>query len=448
MIGRLRDLLAGTDLRRRLAAVPGTLPASTVVSLAIDLGPGNADWLTLIPDQGDYWYWAQPDRGDYRLGLGQALGLASAGRQRFAALDHGFAGIAGHWHSAPGAQAFLGFAFDEEGDGDLPNAQLAVPTLLLRSHNGRASAVLSATASGVPQLPERLAAVLGPRRPPASLPALHWPRQPLAERAWQARVQAALRAIAAGQVDKVVLARAVTLPTPRPLAIAPLLAGLLQRQPDGTVYARGQGSRVFLGATPERLVTLHGGRAEADALAGTAWPGSAALDDEKNGREQDFVRHAVRHALAPLCVDLATDPAPEVVTAGPLTHLRSRIGGPVRPGIGLFDLIAALHPTPAVGGHPWPAARDWLRRHHEARGAWYSGGLGWIDPAGDGEVVVPLRCATRTADRVELQAGAGIVAGSDPARELAETEAKLATLRQLLAPAATGAEARQETGTR
>lgn len=448
MIARLRGLLGGTDLRRRLAAVPGTLPASTVVSIALDLGPGDADWLALIPDQGDYWYWAQPARGDHRLGLGQALGLASAGRQRFAALDHGFAGIAGHWHAAPGAQAFLGFAFDDDGDGELPNAQLAVPTLLLRSHHGRGSAVVSATAGELPQLPERLAALLGPRRPPAPLPALHWPPQTLAERAWQARVQAALRAIAAGQIDKVVLARAVTVPTTRPLGAAPLLAGLLRRQPDSTVYARGLGSRVFLGATPERLVTLDAGRAEADALAGTAWPGSAALDDEKNGREQDFVRHAVHHALAPLCVALAADPAPEVVTAGPLTHLRSRIGGPVRPGTGLFDLVAALHPTPAVGGHPGPAARDWLRRHREVRGGWYSGGLGWIDPAGDGAVVVPLRCATLSADRVELQAGAGIVAGSDPARELAETNAKLATLRQLLAPAATGVDARQETGTR
>jgi isochorismate synthase EntC len=94
----------------------------------------------------------------------------------------------------------------------------------------------------------------------------------------------------------------------------------------------------------------------------------------------------------------------------------------------LFELLRALHPTPAVGGFPEPAALAWLAAHGERRAAWYSGGIGSLAPDGDGEIAVPLRSALLHGQWIELQAGAGIVDGSDPSQELAETEAKFATL--------------------
>lgn len=115
-------------------------------------------------------------------------------------------------------------------------------------------------------------------------------------------------------------------------------------------------------------------------------------------------------------------------SAGRLSHLRNKISVHVRPGCSLFDLIASLHPTPAVGGWPTADARDWLKRHGEVRTAWYSGGFGWLDSAGNGDIAVALRSALIDGDRIELQAGAGIVAGSQALTELAETEAKFGTL--------------------
>ena len=115
-------------------------------------------------------------------------------------------------------------------------------------------------------------------------------------------------------------------------------------------------------------------------------------------------------------------------SAGRLSHLRNKITVDVRPGCSLFDLIASLHPTPAVGGWPHAAARNWLAAHGEVRTAWYSGGFGWLDSAGNGDIAVALRSALIDGERIELQAGAGIVAGSQPLIELAETEAKFGTL--------------------
>jgi isochorismate synthase EntC len=99
----------------------------------------------------------------------------------------------------------------------------------------------------------------------------------------------------------------------------------------------------------------------------------------------------------------------------------------------IFDLLRAVHPTPAVGGFPTAAALDWLAAHGERRSGWYSGGFGSVRPNGDGEFSVALRSALIEGSRLELQAGAGIVAGSDPAQELAETEAKFGTLLAALA---------------
>ncbi|MGB0126340.1 MAG: chorismate-binding protein, partial [Rhodocyclaceae bacterium] len=192
-------------------------------------------------------------------------------------------------------------------------------------------------------------------------------------------------------------------------------------------------------------VSLVNGVASADALAGTAWVGSSPdaglgsprlLSDDKNGREQGLVVDAVSAALRSVCDDLQVPPAPEVLRLRGLQHLRSRVQGRVKPGVGLFDLVARLHPTPAVGGVPTAAAQQWLRRQGEQRRAWYSGGVGWIAPNGDGEVCVALRCALITGREAELYAGAGIVPGSVPEEELAETEAKLGPMLDALARAA------------
>ncbi len=435
MIARLRTLLRSPDFARQLARRALDLPSAALLSLNLDLGDSPRDWLDQLPEEAIYWYRAQPEKACFLLGLGQAVHLASRGRDRFAALQHALSGTTRHWHYDRQPTAFLGFAFFDQGGGDLPNALLSIPALLLECRAGQCSATLTTLAGNHPSAVEHWLALLQPITS-RLLPAIPRRRpQPLPDRAWLARVQAALRDIAAERLDKVVLTRSATLTADRPFPVAATLRHLVTQQPASTVYAYGDGQRSFLGASPEQLLSLRCGELEADALAGTAWQGSRQLDDEKNAREQALVSQAVRHALAPLCRNLQQAPQPEAVAAGTVTHLRSRIRGQLRPEVQLFDALHALHPTPAVGGTPTTAALHWLRNHHEERSAWYTGGIGIVGPDGDGEITVALRSALLSGQQAELHAGAGIVAGSDPIQEFAETEAKFRTMLDALQPA-------------
>ncbi|MBA3998035.1 MAG: hypothetical protein C0466_12835 [Candidatus Accumulibacter sp.] len=471
---RLLDAPLLARLRERLrAALPdggdaaGVAESSDNGLLSITL-PLDADldacWQAADFTRSHVVGWAQPANGETRLALGYAMIFGTAGPARFAALQAAFAGIAPYWRHDDSARtghapaAHLGFAFDEEahdcnaeGLCELPNARLVVPAILLQARDGQCSATFSCAVRDADTAIERWQAELAaasrsrPRALPASLPRLARRRAtPLAERAFLARVRAALADIAGGRLAKVVLTRSTRIDAGRNIVPAQLLAALAARHPECTIYGVGQHGRCFVGATPERLVALDAGIVRADALAGTAWRGDdhartepselspqarqPALQDDKNGREQQLVVDAVRAALAPLCASLDAPQPPEVLQVRELQHLRTGIVGRVRAGVGLFDLIARLHPTPAVGGTPGADARRWLRAHRERRAAWYTGGIGWIDRAGDGEIAVALRCACIDGAQAELFAGAGIVAGSDPQQELAETEAKFGPL--------------------
>ncbi|MDP2882237.1 MAG: chorismate-binding protein [Azonexus sp.] len=434
MIHALRRCLSAPATLARLEALAVGAPASAPVSLRVSLGRGTTDWLPLLPADAPYWYRARPDHHEYRLAIGHALHVSSAGPNRLAALDNAFAGFCRDWRRNGPAFAFAGFAFDAGNNAPLPNALLAIPTILLESLAGECSVTLSVPAGRLAQAaaewPHWLAAPAI-----ASAPPQH-PGRPetLAERAWIARVNAALRDIEAGRVDKIVLARSRKIEADAPFSAATVLSQLLAQQPSSLVYAYGNSLHSFVGATPERLVRLAGTRVDADALAGTSWPGSLALSETKNRREQALVVQAICAALAPFCEKPPlAEPAREHA-AGQLLHLRSRVAAIVRPGTTLFELVRALHPTPAIGGFPVAAALAWLAEHHEQRSGWYSGGIGLLTPDGDGEFSVALRSALLAGNTAELQAGAGIVTGSDAQHELAETTAKLGTVLAALIP--------------
>ena len=429
MLNTLRQRLAGPDVARQLQALAAGAPASAPLSLTLELGHHAApDWLAALPASAPFWYQACPAQGSFRLGIGHALQVTSAGPNRFAALDNAFAGLASHWRHNGAPRAFCGFAFDDSSQAPLPNALLALPAILLETCDGRCLATLSTPADKVAQAPALWQRLLAPTRHPARYRLLPPADRSLADRAWIARVHAALRAIAEQRLDKIVLTRKMMLQAAGPIAAAQLLRSLLDQQPDSLIYAHGNGSSIFLGATPERLVRLRAGCIEADALAGTAWPGSPTLDAPKNRHEQSLVVAAIVGALEKCCDSpLQTGPA-TICQAGDVRHLRTLVSGRAAEGVTLFDLVRALHPTPAVGGFPTAPALEWLAAHGERRSGWYSGGFGSLTPDGDGEFSVALRSALIDGCRIELQAGAGIVAGSDPEQELAETEAKFGTL--------------------
>lgn len=437
MTAELQARLRAPDIPLRLATLAAGADAGTLLSLDIPLGHGDSDWLHAQPAQAPYWYRASPAEGVFRLAIGHALHLESSGPSRFAALDHAFAGLRHSWRQSSNdfePLAFAGFAFDEAHHAALPNARLAIPSILLESQGNQRRAILTTTAEHREVAVALWQALLAtPANAHAPGPLRRAPSE-LAEQAWIARVRAAQRDIAAGQLDKLVLARSICLEAAHDISPRTVLHNLIAQQADSLIYAYGQGSMAFLGASPERLVRLRDGVVAADALAGTAWRGSMALSDGKNRHEQSLVVTAMLKALAPLCVAPPTADAPREKVAGPVTHLRSRISGRPRPQTSLLQLVHALHPTPAVGGSPRAAAEAWHRDHDERRNGWYSGGIGILTHHGEGEFSVALRSALIAGRTIELQAGAGIVEGSVAEQELAETTAKLGTLLAALTP--------------
>lgn len=247
---------------------------------------------------------------------------------------------------------------------------------------------------------------------------------------FKALVRKIQRGIAAGDFDKVVLARRVRVHLERDPTLGPLLVRLLESGPDSVRFALAQKDSAFLGATPERLVRVRGTELEADALAGTI-PKSARgarellLGSVKDRSEHAFVVRAIEAALAPLAEELTIGDEPEITELPELLHLRTPIRARLRQRIPALELVARLHPTPAVGGFPREPALRFIEENEPEPRGWYAGPFGWIDESGDGEFVVALRSAFLDGRVADLFAGAGIVSGSDPDAEFEETELKL-----------------------
>jgi menaquinone-specific isochorismate synthase len=238
---------------------------------------------------------------------------------------------------------------------------------------------------------------------------------------WEASVVAALALIDAGAAEKIVLAREVAVGSDAPFDVRSVLETLHTTQPGCVVYADGG----FVGASPELLVRRTGDAVVARPMAGTGLDAAELVRSEKDAREHRFVVDAVCDALRSNCSDVvANGPAP--VELADVAHLATTITARVHDlQTSAVDLALALHPTPAVAGTPRAAAMAAIRRLESTPRDRYAGPCGWVDARGDGAFVVALRGAQIEGTRARLHAGAGIVAGSNPAAEWAETQAKL-----------------------
>jgi len=253
------------------------------------------------------------------------------------------------------------------------------------------------------------------------------------------RVKGALGAIEDGKLSKVVLSRWMDLRAERDFLPLEALRGLRESYPDcyAFSYSRGRGAS-WIGATPEKLIRLMDGRFETEALAGSAPRGlslaedtalgNALLASDKDLREHQHVVGAIRAAIEKLGMKAEAGHHPHLLRLSNVQHLRTPITGSLAGGVSLMDLAAALHPTPAVGGVPSNVAEDWIERAEPFERRLFTGFLGWQKPTGEGEAVVALRTARMRGAAARLYAGAGIVAGSDPDRELRETEIKLSAM--------------------
>ncbi|MGP4017122.1 isochorismate synthase DhbC [Saccharopolyspora sp. 5N708] len=295
--------------------------------------------------------------------------------------------------------------------------------------------------------------VVVPRPPRGATPNYHVRAVPAAAE-YELGVGRVLRRLADGELSKVVLARSLELTAGEPIDVRDVLCNLALADPSSYTFAvdlprRGEDGtrdnfgpqpplrRTFLGASPELLVSRRGLRVRSNPMAGSRPRSADPVEDQrlatelsnsdKDRREHAAVVDAVVQTLRPFCQDLQVS-GPTVISTAAMWHLATEITGELRdPATSSLEIAHALHPTPAVCGTPPQRAREVIAETEPFERGYYAGMVGWCDAAGDGEWVVAIRCADIEDDVLRLYAGAGIVAGSEPADELAETSAKFRT---------------------
>jgi isochorismate synthase len=253
--------------------------------------------------------------------------------------------------------------------------------------------------------------------------------------AYAEAVAAAVDRIRRSGLRKVVLARAIEVRAGRTLDPRMLVHRLRAVDPDAYTFAAPTDAGVIVGASPELLVSRHALEVRSNPLAGSAARSGDADEDranadalarsDKDREEHAIVVEAVAQTLGGFCAELRWDPEPVLRETPNVWHLSTRFRGVLRePAPSALELVAELHPTPAVAGTPTEDALDLISELERFDRGRYAGPIGWVDANGDGEWAIALRCAELRGDRAILYAGAGIVAGSRPELELDETERK------------------------
>ncbi|HYN34561.1 MAG TPA: isochorismate synthase [Ilumatobacteraceae bacterium] len=251
--------------------------------------------------------------------------------------------------------------------------------------------------------------------------------------AYLAAVVEARDAVRAGTLTKAVIARPIVVHSSEPIDVHAVLRRL--RAGFGSSYRYSIDG--FIGASPELLVEVDGAVVRSHPLAGTA-PRTGDADNDariaaelvastKNQIEHRVVIDVVHDTLLPWASYLDWEPEPSIVTVANVQHLGTRMEGMLsQPGPSVVELVRALSPTPALGGHPRDEAIELIERVEGFERGRYGGAVGWVDAQGNGTWAVAIRCAELSDDRrsARLVAGGGIVADSDPIAELAETQAK------------------------
>jgi isochorismate synthase len=397
--------------------------------------------------------WSQPRAGATFAGAGSAFTLRASGPGRFGLVAAASRDMQQRLNRDDEA-AFPtvgGFAFAEAPDESVlwrafPDAMLTVPRVVMQIHNGRALVRVSLKVDPTSS-PEALASELASRQREArewccatSVPAAT--DAPLiiesipSRGAWESSVATAVALIEQGMLAKVVLAREERLRAATPFSPFSALERLRAADAEATLFALQSGSDWFIGATPERLVRLDAGRVDATCLAGSIDVGTTSeerralaarlLASEKDREEHEIVVRSTMSALADTCDDVERRAGtPRIAAARAVQHLETPISGRLAAAGHVLDLVERLHPTPAVGGFPRERALIMIRELERIERGWYAGPFGWVDGDGSGEFAVAIRSALLSGCTASVFAGCGIVAGSVPAEEFAESRLKM-----------------------
>ncbi|MBW4577073.1 MAG: isochorismate synthase [Aphanothece sp. CMT-3BRIN-NPC111] len=256
-------------------------------------------------------------------------------------------------------------------------------------------------------------------------------------------VVSSLESIRVKQLHKIVLAQAVDVISSAPFNLVHSLQNLRISNPDCYIFSTSNGKgQNFIGASPERLISIQNHELVTDALAGSAPRGKTAAEDaelanrllssEKERREHRVVLDFITQRLTGLGLTPQMASVPQLLQLSNIQHLWTPIQAKVPEKVHPLEILAELHPTPAVAGLPRDIVYQQIRRYEAFDRSLYAAPLGWIDHRGNSEFVVGIRSALIDGDRARLYAGAGIVAGSDPDKELAEIQLKLQALLEAL----------------
>lgn len=259
---------------------------------------------------------------------------------------------------------------------------------------------------------------------------------------YRANVERALACIRATGMEKVVLSRSLSIDVR--IDLAGLLQRLAARNRRGYTFAieladDAAARRTLIGASPELLLSRQGRELVSHPLAGSIPRSDDPAEDRRRAEgllqsskdlyEHALVVNAVAETLHPFTRQLWVPPKPSLLSTPTMWHLGTEIRAELAdPGVSSLDMALALHPTPAVCGHPAQQARDFIGQVEGFERGYFAGLVGWCDASGDGEWAVTLRCAEVGENDATLYAGAGIVDGSVAEDELLETSGKLRTM--------------------
>jgi menaquinone-specific isochorismate synthase len=419
-------------------------PAAPLVARTVPLDPELAsDLLALVPPgpARDACSWVR--RGDGLVGWGRAAEHTASGPGRFTELeawwrDLSRSAVVRDEVDLPGTGP-VAFGSVAYADGSTAGGSLVVPEVVVGRRRDVAWLTTVSAEQPVAAVPGQVRVEVQPE--PRAPRDVAFADGALPPAQWAGAVAEAVSRITEGRLDKVVLARDLGVSTSGPVDVRWLLHRLAERYETTWVFAVDG----LVGATPELLVRREKGLVTSRVLAGTirrtgddthdlALAGSLARSS-KDLEEHEYAVRSVADALAPHCSSMNVPEAPFVLHLSNVMHLATDVAGVLADDVSSLGLAAALHPSAAVCGTPREAADALIGELEQMDRGRYAGPVGWIDADGDGEWGIALRCGLveeSDPSRLRLFAGCGIVAGSDPADELAESSAKLVPMRDAL----------------
>jgi menaquinone-specific isochorismate synthase len=316
-----------------------------------------------------------------------------------------------------GPVLFTSFAFDENEE-----SELVIPKVVVGSRN-QSTWITWIGNESQPKLIERAVA--------NSIPAIKWREADVSS--WKEKVLTAVSEIQEDVLDKVVLAREIIADAESEVDPRSVLRNLANEYPGTWVYSNNG----LVGATPELLIRLNNSMVVSRVLAGTI---SKTGDDDKDLalaaslarsskdlEEHEYAVRSVADALSPFCSSTNVPDSPFVLHLSNVMHLATDVTGAIKEShkvVDIFSILSKLHPSAAVCGTPTAVAAELIKRIEGINRRRYAGPIGWVDSKGDGEQGIALRCGYINGKEVHAFAGCGIVAGSDAAKEVAESQAK------------------------